>query len=212
MRILKIIIITLLIALVNQSISQSKRMDALIQERYPKARVNYKEFNQLVQEVDSHRAKRLVSFNQFLNMAKDSNTVILDTRSKLRYNRKHVKGAIHLNFSDFTQDALYQLIPPHPKTRILIYCNNNFDYEELDMPSKAFIPKKFELEIKKISLDLNSKALVDFPAPKEERTLALNIPTYINLYGYGYRNIYELDELVSIFDKRLEMEGTEVAR
>ena len=40
--------------------------------------------------------------------------------------------------------------------------------------------------------------------------LALNIPTYINLYGYGYRNIYELDELVNINDKRIKFEGTEV--
>ena len=35
-----------------------------------------------------------------------------------------------------------------------------------------------------------------------------NIPTYINLYGYGYRNIYELDELVEMNDPRLEFEGT----
>ena len=40
--------------------------------------------------------------------------------------------------------------------------------------------------------------------------LALNIPTFINLYGYGYRNIYELDELVHINDPRIEFEGTEV--
>lgn len=30
--------------------------------------------------------------------------------------------------------------------------------------------------------------------------LALNIPTFINLYGYGYENIYELSETVSIND------------
>lgn len=40
--------------------------------------------------------------------------------------------------------------------------------------------------------------------------LALNIPTFINLYGYGYRNIYELDELVNINDPRVKFEGTEV--
>lgn len=40
--------------------------------------------------------------------------------------------------------------------------------------------------------------------------LALNIPTYINLYGYGYRNIYELDELVNVNDSRISFEGTEV--
>jgi hypothetical protein len=40
--------------------------------------------------------------------------------------------------------------------------------------------------------------------------LALNIPTYINLYGYGYKNVYELDELVNVNDKRIEFEGTAV--
>ena len=34
--------------------------------------------------------------------------------------------------------------------------------------------------------------------------------TYINLYGYGYRNIYELDELVNVNDSRIECLGTEV--
>ncbi|WP_272914642.1 hypothetical protein [Aurantiacibacter rhizosphaerae] len=30
--------------------------------------------------------------------------------------------------------------------------------------------------------------------------LALNIPTFINLYGYGYRNIGELGEKVALND------------
>lgn len=38
--------------------------------------------------------------------------------------------------------------------------------------------------------------------------MALNIPTYINLYGYGYRNVYELHELVDVKDPRIEFEGT----
>jgi len=35
-------------------------------------------------------------------------------------------------------------------------------------------------------------------------SLALNVPTYINLYGYGYQNIYELDELVDLKDTRVK--------
>ena len=42
--------------------------------------------------------------------------------------------------------------------------------------------------------------------------LALNIPTFINLYGYGYKNIYELDELVRVDDPRIEFEGAEVGK
>jgi hypothetical protein len=33
--------------------------------------------------------------------------------------------------------------------------------------------------------------------------LALNIPTFINLYGYGYKNIYELEEVISVTDQRI---------
>ena len=31
------------------------------------------------------------------------NTIILDTRSAFRYDRKHLEGAVHLSFTDFTQ-------------------------------------------------------------------------------------------------------------
>lgn len=34
--------------------------------------------------------------------------------------------------------------------------------------------------------------------------LALNIPTFINLYGYGYRDIYELGELVDFEDTEVQ--------
>lgn len=33
--------------------------------------------------------------------------------------------------------------------------------------------------------------------------LALNIPTFINLYGYGYKNIYELGDTISVTDPRI---------
>jgi hypothetical protein len=47
---------------------------------------------------------------------------------------------------------------------------------------------------------------------EKPRMLALNIPTYINLYGYGYRNVYELNELVSVRDPRVAFEGTTVGK
>ena len=42
--------------------------------------------------------------------------------------------------------------------------------------------------------------------------MALNIPTYINLYGYGYRDVFELGELVNVRDSRIVFEGTTVKR
>lgn len=37
--------------------------------------------------------------------------------------------------------------------------------------------------------------------------LALNIPTFINLYGYGYENIYELNGVTHIADPRAKWTG-----
>jgi len=155
------------------------------------ARVDYDAFEKLTAEVKEHRKTRLVSTTEFLRLSKEEKVIILDTRSDAMYAAKHIKGAIHLNFSDFTQANLAKIIPSM-NTKILIYCNNNIDNDEINFPTKSAGPVK--------SAKVNSKPL----------TLALNIPTYINLYGYGYKNVYELAELVSVFDKRVVFEGTAV--
>ncbi len=162
---------------------------------YPKSLANYKDFKDLVIEVEKYRAERLLDLDAFLTMSKKENVVILDTRSKRHYDRKHIKGAIHLEFSEFTQENLDRLIPD-TNTRILIYCNNNFEGDQIDFTSKIAKP-----------LPTSAKPMVSIEKPI---TLALNIPTFINLYGYGYKNIYELDEFVHINDPRIEFEGTEV--
>lgn len=165
------------------------------QQQYPKALVDYDDFKNLVVEVEKERANRLVSLDVFLKMSKESNTIILDSRSDFRYNRKHLKGALHLDFTDFTQENLHQLIPD-ANTKILIYCNNNFDGDPIDFASKMSFPKNTP----ETQILANRKPIM----------LALNIPTHINLYGYGYKNVYELDELVNINDPRIKFEGSEV--
>lgn len=154
--------------------------------------VNYDQFEQLVKEVKEHRKSRLLSIEDFNKKSQKKNTVILDTRSKAMYDAKHIKGAIHLNFADFTQESLDNLLGSKD-VAILIYCNNNFEDDIEFFPTKASGP--------------SDRASLDDTTPI---TLALNIPTYINLYGYGYKNVYELNELISIFDGRVQFEGTEV--
>lgn len=158
--------------------------------KYPKALVSYSDYENLVKEVKIHRQKRLLSFDEFLSKSQLKNVVILDTRSKKMFNNKHIKGAIHLNFSDFTQENLKKIIPD-TETIILIYCNNNFNGDKINFASKIRLPKIDQKDIKPI-------------------TLALNIPTYINLYGYGYKNVYELSELIYPFDKRITYEGNTI--
>lgn len=42
--------------------------------------------------------------------------------------------------------------------------------------------------------------------------LSLNVPTFINLYGYGYENVYELKGAYSFTDPALDWTGTMVEK
>lgn len=163
---------------------------------YPKARVSFQDFKGLVTEVEAHRARRLVNLDTFLKMSKEPGTIILDSRSTFRYDRIHLRGARHLSFTDFTQSNLKSVIPSF-ETRILIYCNNNFEGNQTDFASKIALPAP---PSNPVATQMASQA--------KPVMMALNIPTYINLYGYGYRNVYELDELVDVKDPRIRFEGS----
>ena len=170
---------------------------------YPKAKVSFDDFKGLVAEVETNRAARLIDLNTFLKMSKEEGAIILDSRSDFRFDRIHLKGARHLAFTDFTQDNLKKVIP-NPETKILIYCNNNFDGNQTDFATKAFVPSP--------KPDTDKTVSNQFAAQSKPLMLALNIPTYINLYGYGYRNIYELHELVKVTDPRINFEGSIVGQ
>jgi rhodanese-related sulfurtransferase len=164
---------------------------------YPKAKVSFDDFKGLVAEVETHRASRLVDLNTFMKMSKEPGVIILDTRSTFRFERIHVKGARHLAFTDFTQDNLQKVIPSF-ETKILIYCNNNFDGNQKDFASKIASPHAKP----------GNAVATQFADQAKPIMMALNIPTYINLYGYGYRNVYELHELVNVKDPRIAFEGS----
>ena len=164
---------------------------------YPRAKVSFDDFKGLVAEVEKHRAGRLVDLETFLRMSKEPGTIILDTRSTFRFERIHVKGARHLSFPDFTQDNLGRVIPSF-ETTVLIYCNNNFEGNQTDFASKVAMPQARP----------GVSPAEQFAAQAKPLMMALNIPTYVNLYGYGYRNVYELHELVDVNDPRITFEGT----
>jgi len=134
--------------------------------------VSIDEFMKAAYEAKELRKSRRITSETFLKYAADKGTIILDTRSKAKYDLRHVKGAKHLNFSDFTKESLAEMIP-HKKTRILIYCNNNFMGDP-----RAFACKTI--------------------------ATALNIPTFINLYSYGYENVYELGSYESVLTTKIE--------
>lgn len=161
-----------------------------------KAFVNFDFFEKTMAQAKINRADKLIDFNTFIKMSKESQTIILDTRSKERFDKMHIKGAIHLNFSDFTQENLANKIPSRA-TNVLIYCNNNFKQEPIF--KNNFLTKSVSFESTKIQ----TTSLID-------QTLALNIPTYINLFGYGYKNVYELSELINSQNSLLQLEGSDV--
>lgn len=168
---------------------------------YPKAKVSFEDFMGLVMEVEAFRQNRLIDLDTFLKMSKEPGVIILDTRSAFRFERIHLKGARHLAFTDFTQDNLSDVIPSFD-TRILIYCNNNFDGNETDFASKMVMPQ----------VNSDGTSARQFAGQEKPLMMALNIPTFINLYGYGYRNVYELHELVRVDDPRVVFEGSAVDR
>ena len=129
-------------------------------------------------EAARHRRTHRVSEAEFIRMSRQPGTVVLDARSREKYDELHVKGAINLSFPDIAYESLHRLLPDK-KTRILIYCNNNFR-EVPAFPTKAI-------------------------------SSALNLSTFITLYDYGYRDVYELAPLLEIGSSRLQFEGRAAA-
>ncbi len=126
-------------------------------------------------EAAEHRTSRRLTEEEFLRFGQDSGTIILDARSKEKYDLLHIRGAINLSFPDITIESLQKTIPDK-STRVLIYCNNNFENAELAFPTK-------------------------------QPSASLNLSTYISLYDYGYRNVYELAPLLDPATSKLPFES-----
>lgn len=97
--------------------------------------INYDAYAANVAAVAPLRESRRISEAQFMRMAREPGTVVLDARSERMYTRRHVKGAVNLSFPEFTETTLAKTIPGKD-TRILIYCNNNFANAESAFPTK----------------------------------------------------------------------------
>ena len=146
----------------------------------PNPAIDMEGYLKVSREAAEHRKTRRVSEEDFIRMAAEKGTIILDARSEEKYDLLHIKGAINLSFPDITVESLKKTIPDKT-TRILIYCNNNFRNAEGPFPTK--LP-----------------------------TASLNLSTYIALYNYGYRNIYELGPQLDPKASKLPFESTPATR
>lgn len=127
-------------------------------------------------EAAEHRESRRLTEDEFIRISREPGTIVLDARSRQKFDELHINGAINLSFPDITVESLNRVLPDR-NARILIYCNNNFTGADQAFPTKMI-------------------------------TASLNLSTYISLYTYGYRNVYELGPLLDIKKTKLDFAGS----
>jgi len=144
----------------------------------PNPAIDMKGYLKVANEAAEYRESRRLTEDEFIKASRHPGVIILDARSKQKYDELHIKGAINLSFPDITVESLATMFPDK-NAKILIYCNNNFRNAE-----DAF--------------------------PKKMAEASLNISTYISLYTYGYRNVYELGPLLDVKTTKVEFVPTEI--
>lgn len=144
----------------------------------PNRLINYNQFTQSVNEVDVLRQTRRLTEAEFLKAMAEPGVVVLDARSTEKYHLRHIRGAVNLSLPDFTEADLAKIIPGKD-TKVLIYCNNNFEGSPRAFASKT-------------------------PGA------SLNLPTFVTLHLYGYRNVYELGPLLQVDRTSLPFAGAEL--
>ena len=142
----------------------------------PNPNIDMDGYLRVAAEAAEHRENRRLSEEDFIKMSAEPGVIVLDARSKEKYDLLHIKGAINLSFPDIAVESLKRTLPDK-SAKILIYCNNNFRNSERAFPTKMAVA-------------------------------SLNLSTYISLYTYGYRNIYELGPQVDPKDSKLTFEST----
>lgn len=102
----------------------------------PNRLIDYRQFEKIVFDVARDRESHRLTERQFREAMLDKNTVVLDARSASKYALRHLQGAVNLPFTDFTATTLAEVIPSKT-TKVLIYCNNNFEGSDSAFPAKA---------------------------------------------------------------------------
>jgi rhodanese-related sulfurtransferase len=139
-------------------------------------RIDMDAYLKVAHEAAVHRESHRLGEEEFLRMSREPGVIVLDARSREKYDLLHIRGAVNLPFPDIAIESLARMLPDK-KARILIYCNNNFRRDEIAFPTKA-------------------------------ANASLNVSTYISLYSYGYRNVWELGPLLDVNRTKLPLEPT----
>lgn len=68
-------------------------------------------FLRMAQVTARHRANRRLSVTDFARLSREPGTIVLDARSREKYEQLHIKGAINLSFSDIDVASLARILP-----------------------------------------------------------------------------------------------------
>ena len=139
-------------------------------------RIDMDAYLRVAHEAATYRESHRLSEEDFLRMSRERGVIVLDARSREKYELLHIRGAISLPFPDIDVESLKRVLPDK-KAVILIYCNNNFKNRLDAFPTKA-------------------------------PDASLNVSTFISLYSYGYRNVWELGPFLDVDHTKLPLEPT----
>jgi hypothetical protein len=98
-------------------------------------RIDFEAYLAQAESAQQVRERNRLSEAKFIELSRQPGVVILDARSRDKFDLLHVKGAINLPFADISEPSLARMLPDKDQV-ILIYCNNNFDRAPVAMESK----------------------------------------------------------------------------
>jgi hypothetical protein len=115
---------------------------------------------QVSREAAEHRESRLLSEDDFIRMSREPGTMVLDARSREKFNELHVQRR--------DQPAVFRHRHREPQGG--------------DPGQGHAHPDLLQQQLRQR----------EGPFPAKIARASLNLSTYIALYSYGYRNVYEL--------------------
>jgi hypothetical protein len=158
--------------------------------------IDFQGYMRIAADAYRHRESHRLTEEDFIKTSQEKGVIILDARSKEKFDILHIKGAVNLSFPDMDIASLAKVLPDK-KAKILIYCNNNFT--DGAKPSNVTISPGSN----PLAKGFQAKAAAAFPS--KGPALSLNISTYTVLYGYGYHNVYELGPLLDPTKTKIEL-------
>lgn len=164
-------------------------------------------FLKAAQEAERSRVSKRIDEVTFAKMCQEPNTIVLDARSNEHWKQLRVKGSVNLPYTEFSAKALERLVPTR-ETRILIYCRNNLvdTRPQGAFPVEPQQPTRFLTNTDSVPHPYPD----DFNPPQIPKAFqaGLNIPTYITLHIYGYKNVWELSSAVDPNNSAIHFESS----